>query len=136
MSAKNTEKMTYQKHMYEFLTSQLESGETLISPIYGTLVQGKMTYHGYFAFTEKRLLVALLNGAKFEIAWTLHTPLDLHDFSCKKTLMPGQCLIRMRFNEGRGCHILASKKVRGIDCQKENLAAFLSHLETLAPKLD
>ena len=33
MSAKNTEKMTYQKHMYEFLTSQLESGETLISPI-------------------------------------------------------------------------------------------------------
>lgn len=128
-------KMTYQQHMYEFLTSELKPGETLSYPIYGTLVQEQMTYHGYFAFTQDRLLVALLNGAKFEIAWTLHTPLDLHDFSCKKTLIPGQFLIRMRFNEGRGCHILASKKVRGIDCQKENLAGFVAHLETLAPRI-
>ena len=131
----SNEKMTYQKHMYEFLTGELKQGETLLYPVYGTLVQEKMTYHGYFAFTEERLLVALLNGAKFEIAWTLHTPLDIHDFSCKKTLMPGQHLIRLRFNEGRGCHILVSKKVRGIDCQKENLDGFLSHLATLAPRV-
>ena len=129
-------KMTYQQHMYDFLTSQLEKGETLSYPIYGTLVQDKMTYHGYFAFTQNRLLVALLNGAKFEIAWTLHTPLDLRSFSYKKTLMPGQFLIRLRFNEGRGCHILASKKVKGIDCQKENLEGFLAHLDTLAPRAD
>ena len=129
-------KMTYQQHMYEFLTSQLQKGETLSYPIYGTLVQDKMTYHGYFAFTQDRLLVALLNGAKFEIAWTLHTPLDLRTYSYKKTLMPGQVLIRLRFNEGRGCHILASKKVKGIECQKENLEGFLAHLATLAPCAD
>jgi hypothetical protein len=50
--------------------------------------------------------------------------------------MPGQFLIRLRFNEGRGCHILASRKVRGVDCQKENLEGFLAHLETLAPRAD
>ena len=127
--------MTYKEHMYQFLNSQLEPGETLLYPIYGTLVQPQMTYHGYFAFTEKRLLVALLNGAKFEIAWTLHTPLDILRYSLKKSFVPGQRVLRIDFKEGKCCHLILPGKVRGIDCQKENLEKFLTHLDSIAPRL-
>ncbi len=133
--SKDNNQMTYQEHMYQVLNAELKPGETLISPIYGTLVQEQMTYHGYFAFTEERLLVALLNGAKFEIAWTLHTPLELACYSVKKTFVPGQRIIRIHFTQGRPCHILAPSKVRGITCQKENLTGFLAHLDTLTTKV-
>jgi len=133
--SKEKNKMTYKEHMYQFLNSQLEKDETLLYPIYGTLVQPQMTYHGYFAFTEKRLLVALLNGAKFEIAWTLHTPLDIWRYSLKKSYIPGQRILRIDFHEGKSCHLILPGKVRGIDCQKENLEGFLAHLDSLAPRL-
>ena len=130
----NDKKMTYQQHMYEFLTSQLQKGETLSYPIYGTLVQDKMTYHGYFAFTEERLLVALLKGAKFEIAWTLHTPLDIKGWFLKKTWVPGQNIVSIYFNEGNPCNLILPKKVRGIPGQAENLEGFLAHLNKLCNK--
>ena len=129
------EKMTYQEHMYQVLNGELEKGETLMYPVYGTLLQTQMTYHGYFAFTEKRLLVALLNGAKFEIAWTLHTPLDIWRYSLKKSYIPGQRILRIDFHEGKSCHLILPGKVRGINCQKENLEGFLTHLDSLAPRL-
>ena len=132
--SKEKTKMTYHEHMYQVLNAELEKDETLMFPVYGTLIQTQMTYHGYFAFTEKRLLVALLNGAKFEIAWTLHAPLDLKGWFLKKTWVPGQNLVSIYFNEGSPCNLILPKKVRGIPCQSENLAGFLEHLNGLCKK--
>ena len=132
--SKEKTKMTYHEHMYQVLNGELEKGETLMCPVYGTLIQTQMTYHGYFAFTEKRLLVALLNGAKFEIAWTLHTPLDVKGYFVKKSWLPGPKIVSIYFNEGNPCNIILPKKVNGIPCQTENRDAFLRHLDELCQK--
>lgn len=116
--------------MVKTLTDLLEAGETLMHPIYGILNQGNMQYYGYFGFTEKYLLIALLSGK--QVTYTTRIPLDIKSVSIKKTLIFRQYVIDISFNEGTPCRITASPKVLTIAAQKENLPKFLEFLSERA----
>ena len=52
--------MNRNAHMIGSLSPLLEGEEKLLTPIYGTLVQKKRRWFGYFGLTEHHLLIALL----------------------------------------------------------------------------
>ena len=117
--------MTYEELMMQSLSALLENDESLYCPIYGTLIQDKIHYFGFFALTDHCLLNALLNGSRKEIAWSIRVPLDVKEVNIKKCLFPGQHIITINFNEGEPCKIRVSEKVYGIKNQAANLAAFI-----------
>ena len=49
--------MAQDKMMTQTLTSLLEAGETIQHPIYGSLMQGKHFWYGYFCLTDTHLLI-------------------------------------------------------------------------------
>lgn len=120
--------MTPKERMIQALTDMLENGETLMHPIYGLLVQGGRQYYGYFGFTEKVLLIALVSGKT--VADTIRVPLDINSVKIKKNIFLNEHVIDISFNEGAPCRITAFPKVLAIDSQKENLPKFLSYLKS------
>ena len=120
--------MTAKERMIQALTDMLENGETLMHPIYGLLVQGGRQYYGYFGFTEKVLLIALVSGKI--VTDTIRVPLDINSVKIKKNIFLNEHVIDISFNEGAPCRITAFPKVLAIDSQKENLPKFLSYLKS------
>ena len=120
--------MTPKERMIQALTDMLENGETLMHPIYGLLVQGGRQYYGYFGFTEKVLLIALVSGKT--VTDTIRVPLDINSVKIKKNIFLNEHVIDISFNEGAPCRITAFPKVLAIDSQKENLPKFLSYLKS------
>lgn len=127
------DKMTYKETMFDSLNNLLEDNEELMYPIIGTLNMGNAQYYGYFGFTEKYLLIALVS-AMGKITYTTRVPLDIKSIKIKQTSILKEYIIDITFNEMTPCRITASPKVLTIDTQKENLPAFLEHLQTIAPK--
>ncbi|MBE6645922.1 MAG: hypothetical protein E7612_11240 [Ruminococcaceae bacterium] len=95
------------------------------------LVQGERQYYGYFGFTEKVLLIALVSGKT--VTDTIRVPLDINSVQIKKNLFLNEHVIDINFNEGAPCRITAFPKVLAIDSQKENLPKFLSYLKSKTP---
>ena len=102
--------------------------EALRYPIYGTLLQKRKSFFGFFGLTEEELLIALLQDNQREIQWTSRIPLDLKNVVIKKSMIPLQYVIYLEFNEGAPCKIRVSKKVYGIPGQEENVTAFMAEL--------
>ncbi|MBR2464093.1 MAG: hypothetical protein IKB41_01490 [Clostridia bacterium] len=123
--------MTAKERMIQALTDMLKNGETLMHPIYGLLVQGGRQYYGYFGFTEKVLLIALVSGKT--VTDTIRVPLDINAVKIKKNIFLNEHVIDISFNEGAPCRITAFPKVLAIDSQKENLPKFLSYLKSKSP---
>jgi len=94
-------------------------------------VQGERQYYGYFGFTEKVLLIALVSGKT--VTDTIRVPLDINSVQIKKNLFLNEHVIDINFNEGAPCRITAFPKVLAIDSQKENLPKFLSYLKSKTP---
>lgn len=124
--------MDYKSLMIKSLSELLLEGETLNHPIYGILEQGNKQHYGYFGFTEKFLLIALVRGKK--ITYTTRIPLDIKSIRIKKTLITESYKIEIAFNEGAPCKITAASKVLMIDCQKNNLPRFLEYLQHKSPQ--
>ncbi len=123
--------MTYKDLMVKSLTDLLVSGETLIHPIYGVLNQGNKQYYGFFGFTKKYLLIALMSGK--QITYITRIPLDIKSIRIKQTAVFKQFVIDIAFNDGAPCSITASPKVLMIDSQKDNLPQFLNYLKSKSP---
>lgn len=123
--------MTAKERMVQALTDMLENGETLMHPIYGLLVQGERQYYGYFGFTEKFLLIALISGKS--VTDTIRVPLDINSVKIKKNIFLNEHVIDISFNEGAPCRITAFPKVLAIDSQKDNLPQFVSYLKSKTP---
>ena len=124
--------MAQDKMMTQTLTSLLEEGETIQHPIYGTLLQGRQFWYGYFCLTDTHLLIALLEGNTDRIYWTTRIPLEIREFSAQKSSLLGQYKMRVKFDDGRNCTIRASKKVVGIQGQDAHLSDFMAALQNLA----
>jgi hypothetical protein len=123
--------MTAKERMIYALSDMLQNGETLMYTIYGLLVQGGRQYYGYFGFTEKFLLIALISGKT--VTDTIRVPLDINSVKIKKNIFLNEHVIDISFNEGAPCRITAFPKVLAIDSQKENFPKFLSYLKSKAP---
>ena len=123
--------MTAKERMIYALSDMLQNGEKLMHPIYGLLVQGGRQYYGYFGFTEKFLLIALISGKT--VTDTIRVPLDINSVKIKKNIFLNEHVIDISFNEGAPCRITAFPKVLAIDSQKENLPQFLSYLKSQTP---
>lgn len=123
--------MTAKERMIQALSDMLQNGEKLMHPIYGLLVQGGRQYYGYFGFTEKFLLIALISGKT--VTDTIRVPLDINSVKIKKNVFLNEHVIDISFNEGAPCRITAFPKVLTIDSQKENLPQFLSYLKSKTP---
>ena len=54
--------MTFYELMTQSLSALLEPEEVLQYPVYGTLMQGKAHWFGYFGLTDNDLLSVLLQG--------------------------------------------------------------------------
>ena len=121
--------MDYKKLMMESLSSMLEEGETLRFPFYGSLVKEKLAYFGFFGLTENVLLVALLGRGNEDISSYSRIPLDIKEAHIKKTLIPTGYKITIFTNDNTFCQIQAYKKVLNINCQAENVTAFVKYLE-------
>lgn len=124
--------MTYKDLMIKSLTDLLEDGETLMHPIYGILKQGNIQYYGFFGFTKKHLLIALVSGK--QITYTIRIPLNIKSIRIKRIAVFKQFIIDIGFNDGAPCRITASPKVLMIDSQKDNLPQFLNYLKSKSPK--
>lgn len=125
--------MNAKERMTQALTDMLENGETLMHPIYGVLLQGADQYYGYFGFTEKFLLVALLSPFGQTVTDMIRVPLDIRSVKITEKSFLNQRQIDINFNEGSPCRILVSPKVLGIDSQKDNFPQFISHLKSKSP---
>lgn len=123
--------MTYSERMVTSLTELLTDGETLRAPIYGTLVQGRRQFCGFFGLTEHFLLSALLSGYSQEVLWTCRAALDLRAVTVKKSLVPLQSVITIAFRQGPPAKIRVSQKALGIKGQAANLAEFIDTLQKL-----
>ena len=123
--------MTAKERMIYALSDMLRNGEKLMHPIYGLLVQDGMQYYGYFGFTEKFLLIALISGKT--VTDTIRVPLDINYVKIKKNIFLNEHVIDISFNEGAPCRITTFPKVLAIDSQKENLPQFLSYLKSKTP---
>lgn len=93
--------MNRNAHMIGSLSPLLEGEEKLLTPIYGTLVQKKRRWFGYFGLTEHHLLIALLGENGQAVQWSTRVPLEMRNVTVKKGLLPLQYHIRMEFCEGK-----------------------------------
>lgn len=75
------------------------------------------------------MLIALLGENGQAIQWSSRVPLEIKKATVKKGLLPLQYHIRMEFCEGEAGHIVASKKVLGLEDQEKNLKGFLEFLQ-------
>lgn len=121
--------MSTYEMMIQSLSDLLENDETLKFPIYGTLLQKRKNWFGFFGLTNNYLLVALLNDYSKSISWTTRIPLDIKDVKTKKCLVPKQHKIYIQFNEGDLCTIRVSEKVLGIKSQEENFFGFIKTIQ-------
>ena len=121
--------MNRNAHRIGSLSPLLEGEEKLLTPIYGTLVQKKRRWSGYFGLTGYHLLIALLGENGQAIQWSSRVPLEIKKATVKKGLLPLQYHVRMEFCEGEAGHIVASKKVLGLEDQEKNLKGFLEFLQ-------
>lgn len=115
--------------MIESLSSMLEDGETLRCPIYGMLFQSRIrlsTYSCFFGLTKNYLLIAILSPFTKSVSWTSRVPLDVKKVKVKKRLLWRK--ITIRFNEGKPCRMLVSRKAMGIKNQEQNLEEFIRHI--------
>lgn len=118
--------MSFYELMLKSLSDLSENGETIKNPIYGTLLQGKRHYFGYFGLTDNYLLIALLLGDSKSVGYTSRIPLNsIRQVKLKKSLIPLQYKIYIDFDEGQPAKIQVSKKVYGFETQEENLKLFL-----------
>lgn len=90
---------------------------------------GSVSYYGFFGFTSGHLLIALLHGVKKEINWVSRVPLDIKTVKIRRSLIPGQYILVIKFNEGNPFKARISKWVYGIDCQRENVGQFIDRLK-------
>lgn len=79
--------------------------------------------------TGYHLLIALLGKNGQAVQWSTRVPLEMRNVTVKKGLLPLQYHIRMEFCEGEAGHIVASKKVLGLEDQEKNLKGFLEFLQ-------
>ena len=79
--------------------------------------------------TEHHLLIVLLGENGQAVQWSTRIPLEMRNVTVKKGLLPLQYHIRMEFCEGEAGHIVASKKVLGLEDQGKNLKGFLEFLQ-------
>ena len=77
--------MTAKERMIYALSDMLQNGEKLMHPIYGLLVQGGRQYYGYFGFTEKFLLIALISGKT--VTDTIRVPLDINSVKINPSII-------------------------------------------------
>lgn len=122
--------MTNNEQMIKSLSDLLEDGEKLFYPIYGTLVQKKDHWFGYFGLTEHCLLIALLQGNSKVVSWSTRIPLDIKEVTIKKGIISLQYNICIEFNEGEAGCFKVSKKAHGIENQEENLKGFIDFIQT------
>ena len=61
------------------------------------------------------MLIALLGENGQAVQWSTRVPLEMRNVTVKKGLLPLQYHIRMEFCEGEAGHIVASKKVLGLE---------------------
>ena len=125
--------MNYKYMMMTALNSLLEDVERLSFPIYATLMEEKKPQFGFFGFTKKMLLVAILDEDQKKIAWTRRIALhDIRKVSVKKVFLLGQHVVDMEFADGTSYKLRISKKLVNVDTQEKNAADFIAHLERKA----
>ncbi|MBR6507157.1 MAG: hypothetical protein IKT37_06120 [Clostridia bacterium] len=124
--------MTNKELMFASLNDLLESGETLMYPIYGILDQGNARSYGYFGFTKSHFLMVLLTPSGKQVRSATRIPLNINSVSVKKTFGILQHSIYIDFKDAMPCKILASEKVLGLDTQIKNFPAFVGHLKSIA----
>ena len=121
--------MNYKYMMMTSLNALLEDVERLNFPIYATLMQDKPCF-GFFGFTKKVLLVAILDEDQRKVAWTKRIPIhDIKKVTVKKVFLLGQHVVNMEFADGTSYTLRISKKLINVDCQEKNSADFIAHLE-------
>lgn len=76
--------MNRNAHMIGSLSPLLEGEEKLLTPIYGTLVQKKRRWFGYFGLTEHHLLIALLGENGQAVQWSTRVPLEMRNVTVKR----------------------------------------------------
>lgn len=118
--------------MNKTLTDLLGEDEKLLFPIYGSLCRGKDVREGFFAFTERNLLIALLDGET--VAETMVIPLDISSCAVSREKISRQYTVDIRFNERKPLKIKNHKKMSDIDTQEKNFSSFLDHLSSISPK--
>lgn len=122
--------MNYKYMMMAALNNLLEDVERLNYPIYATLMQDKKPQFGFFGFTKKVLLVAILDDSQRKIEWTKRILLtDIVQVTSKKALIPGQQIVTMKFADGDSYKLRISKKLMNVDTQEKNAADFLAYLD-------
>ena len=121
--------MNYKYMMMMALNDLLEDVERLNYPIYATLMEDKKPQFGFFGFTKKVLLVAMLNDDQRKIAWTKRIPLhDIKNVTVKKAFLLGQQIVTMDFADGTSYKLRISKKLMNVDTQEKNAADFIAYL--------
>ena len=124
--------MDYNKFMHQALSALLEEGEALQYPLYGTLLEKRRHWFGFFGLTQTHLLIALLDWEAQHIAWTSRVPLEIKEVTRRKCIFPGQCIVNIQFHRGNPCKIRFSEKVQRIERQHTNLTAFVAFLQEAA----
>ena len=76
--------MNRNAHRIGSLSPLLEGEEKLLTPIYGTLVQKKRRWSGYFGLTGYHLLIALLGENGQAVQWSTRVPLEMRNVTVKK----------------------------------------------------
>ncbi|WP_290772205.1 hypothetical protein [Anaerofustis sp.] len=124
--------MSFYKLMFKSLSDLMKRDEILNCPIYGSLIQGKSHYFGYFGLTNVCLLVVLLRGDSKDVINGTRIPFNnISKVKVKKSLVPMQYIINIDFCERNSIKIRVSKKVLGFDMQEENLEAFLNRIKII-----
>lgn len=116
--------------MMQALTAALNTGETLLHPVFGIEGEGNFQQYGYFAFTETHFIVVYLSGKR--VSHTERIPLNVKSIKIRKTKLFGQYIIAIRFGKKRTVSLTLAPKVLTIDTQKENLPLFIAHLRSIA----
>ncbi len=114
----------------------LETGETLLYPIFGyTKVCGLYQY-AYYGFTQTHFLIANLTTTVSgeEVTGTERIPLDVTSVSVEQSGQPSEHTIRILFGGKQEYTICATPRVVKVKSQKENFPCFLAHLRSIAKK--
>ena len=122
--------MNYKAFMIKVLNGMIGGGERLRFMFYGTVMNDKKKPRfGFFGATKKYFLVALMDESQRKIADSQKIALDIRKAVVKKSLFPGQFTVDLEFESGEIYNLRVAKKIMNIDCQEENIKAFLEFLE-------
>lgn len=112
--------MTFYELMFQSLSDLLEKGETLESPIYGTLCQGRAYDFAYFGLTETTLLIAQLQGDSKVVRENGRVPLSsIQQVKVKKSLIPMMYILHINLDGGKTIKIKAAKKYMALTRRKK-----------------